>query len=242
MAVSTKNRLLMVWRSLWIQGALSFTGMQTVGFVHALEPALDEDEKRKEKLLAHLDFFNAHPFLAPLALGVVASRESWAIEADPEAAAERKLVMGPLGGMGDSLFWGGLKPLAAVAAVLLALEGALWSPWLMVGVFGGAGLITRWYTLGMGLKNGKGAILKLQQYKPILWANRMKLLLAALLGWVVLRFAEGAALRLGVGVEILAPACLLSVLACAGASRRGVNPLGMVYAAFAVFLVITLLK
>lgn len=242
MSLGWTDRAQVLWRSLWLQASWSFKGMQTVGFVHALEPAVKgSGEERREKLLRHLDFFNANPFLAPLALGVVASEEEKSSEPNPEAVNSRVLVMGPLGGMGDSLFWGGLKPLASVGAVLLLVEGVRWAAFVMVALFALAGLVTRWYMLGLGLKLGKQAILRLQRLKPILWANRMKTAQAVMLGWVVWRVAEAAAPRIGIPLLYLAPSCVAASLLVAVAARREINPMGIVYTAFAASLAATLL-
>lgn len=234
---ATKARV--VWRSLWVQASWSFKGMQTVGFAYALAPLLDgKDEMKREKLLAHLELFNTHPFLATAAVAATAKEENAAEGVSADAAQTRRFMMGAMGGMGDSLFWGGLKIFAAVLGVALAVEGWLYAPFLAVGLCLAVGLAARWRSLELGLAHGKMALLELQKCKPVLVAARLKLAAAALLGWTAVRHATAGAATLGFGeYEALGFAAAVT-LATAYATRRGTDPLIIIYAAFAAALII----
>jgi PTS system mannose-specific IID component len=226
------KKLTVLWRSLWIQASWSFTGMQTVGFVHALEPLVEgTDEERRDKLLNHLEFFNTHPFLAPAAVASAAVAEAQSHEPSAEAAEARRFMMGAMGGMGDSFFWGGLKMFAAVVGVLLAVEGAMWAPVAMVGLFLLANLATRVWTLEKGLKHGKMALLEIQKQKPVYRSSHLKLVVAALLGWIAVRHAAGGASALGFTESEGIAFALVVALATVLATRRGTDPLLIIYAA-----------
>lgn len=234
--VSLITRILILWRSLWIQGSWSFKGMQTVGFVHALEPGVTGTrEERLKRFAVHLNFFNAHPFLSPMAVGAVVKAER---EGDPEAGGIAPVMMGPLGGLGDTLFWGGFKPLAAVLGIFLVAEGFWWAPLAMVAFFAAVGLLTRVYALNLGLSHGKMALLEFQKLKPFFWADRVKLLLSLMLGWVVWRLAEGHAINFGVEPFWAAGAAIGAALVVAWGTRRGADPLVIIYAAAAAALII----
>jgi len=242
-APSRTDRILSLWRSLWIQASWSFKGMQTVGFVHALEPLIKGDEEvRRRKLLSHLDFFNAHPFLAPMALGAVAAAEAEGAEPSIEAGEARRLMMGPLGGLGDSLFWGGLKPLVVLLALLLCAEGFFWAPWAMVGIFIVVNIGARWYALDMGLSRGKLALLDIQKYRPVLAAAKFKLAAAAVAGWIVVRLAWTQETPIPLSPLASAVSAVVAALAVAWAVRRETDPLLIIYAAAVTALFIGMAK
>jgi PTS system mannose-specific IID component len=83
----------------------------------------EDPEKLDEALNRHSEHFNAHPYLAMLALGATCRMEH--NHRDPEEIRRFKLaVRGPLGGLGDSLVWVGWRPATVLAALCLALCGA----------------------------------------------------------------------------------------------------------------------
>lgn len=52
----------------------------------------------------NLEFFNTHPFLVTFVMGIVLSLEQNKVDI-PTIRAVRVAAMGPLGGIGDALFW-----------------------------------------------------------------------------------------------------------------------------------------
>lgn len=239
MEADAAKRLKVLWRSLWMQASWSFKGMQTVGFVYMLEPLVEgSDEERRDKLLSHMEFFNTHPFLAPAAVASAAVAEAESHSPSPEASEARRFMMGAMGGMGDSFFWGGLKFLAAAIGVALAVEGWSYAPLVMVGLFLAANLWTRWWALNKGLHYGKMALLEIQKLKPVYLSSRIKLAVAALVGWVVVRHAATGATALGLGeTESMAFAAVVALVTML-AVRKGTDPLLIIYAAMvaAIFI------
>jgi len=70
--------------------------------------------------------FNANPVLAGYLLGCLASRaaaepEMSAKEAERTAARVRGVLAPPVSGIGDRLFWGGVRPVLTAAALVVAL-------------------------------------------------------------------------------------------------------------------------
>lgn len=119
-----------VWlRQFLLQGCWNYEGMQNVGFAYCMLPALrechaDSPEDLLRSLKRHLEFFNTHPAMAGVILGASVRLEGRvaAREADPRAIGTFKVgLMGSLGAIGDSFFWGALKPMASVAGVILSL-------------------------------------------------------------------------------------------------------------------------
>ncbi len=118
-----------VWlRQFLLQGCWNYEGMQNVGFAYSILPALRERyEGRPEELFRaikrHLEFFNTHPAMGAVILGAAIRIEDRisAGQADPRAVGTFKVgMMGSLGAIGDSYFWGSLKPMASVAGAILA--------------------------------------------------------------------------------------------------------------------------
>jgi len=111
----------MFWRSLFIQGAWNYQGMQHLGFLWAMLPELRglPGEARRHAMARATGFYNAHPYFGGYLLGAVARLEA---EGQGEAAARlKKAALTPLGASGDRLFWAGLKPLSGLAGVLALL-------------------------------------------------------------------------------------------------------------------------
>ncbi|MFA6029995.1 MAG: PTS system mannose/fructose/sorbose family transporter subunit IID [Elusimicrobiota bacterium] len=158
-------------RSLLLQGAWSFERMQNLGFLFALEPALERAHgpRRAEAAQRHLEYFNTQPYMSGFALGAAAGMEErLSRETDPARAAaaaerlsavKRSLASG-LAALGDRFFWGSLRPACAAAAV--AAWGILWTldvPFpvlagclLYLALFNAAALWTRWEGLRIGFE------------------------------------------------------------------------------------------
>lgn len=131
-------------RSFLIQGSWNRRTMIGAGFGFAILPTLrriyrGDPQGFAEAVNRHSEHFNAHPYLANLALGAVCRMEMDG-RSDEEIRRFKLAVRGPLGSLGDSLVWAGWRPATVLAALGLALAGA--SPGLTVVFF----LIT--YNLG----------------------------------------------------------------------------------------------
>lgn len=193
-------RLWTFLRSFVIQGSWNRRTMLGGGFAFALLPVLrvlyrDDPEKLSEALHRHSEHFNAHPYLASIALGVASKMEEDG--RSPEEIRRFKLaVRGPLGSLGDSLVWVGWRPTTVLATLCLALLGA--SPAVTVVFF----LVT--YNLGHLLLRLGGLILGMEKGSQVgdslramslpLQADRLASLSVFLLGAVL-----GLALNRGWG-------------------------------------------
>lgn len=115
-------------RSFAVQASWNHRTQTAGGLCYAMLPLLrrihgGDPERLREALSRHLAPFNAHPYLAPLAVGALARLE--AESAEPSRIdATRRALAGPLGAAGDRLVWSGWRPfclLMALAAYSLGL-------------------------------------------------------------------------------------------------------------------------
>jgi mannose/fructose/N-acetylgalactosamine-specific phosphotransferase system component IID len=124
------------WRSLLLQACWSFEGRQNLGFLMALEPMLKhiypDQEEYRAAAIRHMGCFNTQPYAAGCVLGVTAGMESQRAQM-PEAerkAYEKKIqsmktsLSTAVAAVGDTFFWGSLKPACAAWTILIWL--VLW--------------------------------------------------------------------------------------------------------------------
>lgn len=128
----------MVWRSLFLQASFNYERMQAAGWLYGMLPGLEKIHTNKEDLsksMKHnLDFFNTHPFLVTFVMGIILSLEQQ--KADTQTIrAVRVAAMGPLGGIGDAIFWFTLVPITAGITANMAIGGSLLGPILFLLIF-----------------------------------------------------------------------------------------------------------
>lgn len=178
-------------RSFAIQGSWNYRTMLGQGFAFALLPVLRHvyagDRGDLERAVArHADHFNAHPYLADLALGAVARME--ADGADPEEIRRFKTaVRGPLGGLGDRLIWAGALPTAVLFGLVAAVAGApIWvPPVLFLASYNTAHLALRVWAFRVGLQEGSRVAERLRGAELSRYAERLSSAATFLVGGLV---------------------------------------------------------
>jgi PTS system mannose-specific IID component len=121
-ALPARTWAAMFVRLLAIQGSWSYEILLGNGIAFCVEPALrmlpggGGGEAYRAALARESGYFNAHPYLAALAVGALARAE-----VDGAAPARidrfRTAMCGPLGSVGDQLVWAGWLPLCSVLAL-----------------------------------------------------------------------------------------------------------------------------
>lgn len=151
----------MLLRMLAIQGAWNYETLLGNGIGFAMEPALRllpegvHSQRFKEAMARQSKYFNAHPYLASVAVGALARAEL-----DGEAPAKierlRTALAGPLGSVGDRLIWAGWLPFCSLLA--LTVYGFGGGPVLVLltflGVFNVGHIALRVWGLRAGWKHG----------------------------------------------------------------------------------------
>ncbi|NLY63286.1 MAG: PTS system mannose/fructose/sorbose family transporter subunit IID, partial [Erysipelothrix sp.] len=100
---------------------------------------------------------NTHPFLVTFVMGIVLSLEQQKADI-PTIRAVRVAAMGPLGGIGDALFWFTLVPITAGITANMAIDGSVLGPILFLVIFNAAQFAVRFFLMHWSYELGTNAI------------------------------------------------------------------------------------
>ncbi len=213
-------KLAVMARSLLVQGSWNYRTMIGTGMAFALLPLLrhrcgEDADEMDAALGVHASAFNAHPYLATLALGSLARLESDGAE---RAMVQRfrTAVGGPLGALGDRVVWATWLPMSALVGLVAYALGvpAGWAVALFLLVYNAGHLGLRWWGFHVGLSEGAQVALRLRTSglaRRARAADRALVVLAGVLsGWLLA--GRGPA----EGLEQASPAWALAGLAALG--------------------------
>lgn len=156
----------MGWRSVFLQASFNYERMQAAGWLYSILPGLRHIHKNKKDLSKamkdHLEFFNTHPFLVTFIMGIILAMEQR--KESREAIRGIKIAtMGPLGGIGDALFYLTLLPITAGIGASLAIEGNFLGPFIFLISFNIIHFGVRFGLMNYGYKMGVKAIAKIKE-------------------------------------------------------------------------------
>lgn len=187
-------------RCLAIQGSWNYEILGGNGIGFCIEPALRhlpggaDGEAYRQALARQCGYFNAHPYLATLAVGALARAELE--EQQPSKILRfRTALCGPLGSLGDRLVWAAWLPACSLAALLCF--GLGWGP---VGVAFGFLLLYNTGHLALrawGLRTGWARGMRLAPALSAPWLQQGPTYIgrgAALIAGVALPFASHRAI------------------------------------------------
>ena len=221
-------------RSLTIQVSFNFWRMQNLGFLFAVLPLIRgrgwDSSRVAEFLYRHFQRFNTHPYLAPSVIGSVTGMEEEG--AAPEGVRDLKnALMGPYAAIGDSFFWGALRSVSSVGAVILALSGTLLAPIFFLLVYTPA----QWWVRAAGFlegyrlrRNGIDFIRKLDLPETTGKARWLLLILTAVLAAIAVESAGRLSQPLLPGIPWNIVAALVFLLVFLGV-RRGISQVKILY-------------
>ena len=146
------------WRSNGVQSAFNFERMQGLGFCWGMLPVIDKLYKNKEDRVAaykrHSGYFNTHPWMGGIIYGIVAAmeeRKANGEEVDEDnIQAVKGALMGPLAGMGDSIFFSTFRPIVAGICASLALSGVSIAPLLFLIIINLVHFGVQWWGVRRG--------------------------------------------------------------------------------------------
>lgn len=234
------------FRSFLLQASWNFENLQNLGFFYLVLPGLRSiygDELSTHVQQRQVTYFNTHPYFAPLIAGTILRMEERLhagedVAVDPDAY--KKMVMAPFAAMGDALFWGGVRPLAALIGLLLASQGSLWAPVVFLILFNLPHLFFRGAGLVLGYVQELRAIETLQKCRLPDLAIRLKesttILIGVLCAYLSFKGCEHQDIS-GVWGFVLLPVVLLF----AWLSHKGVTSLFLVLLTTSSLLLLALL-
>ena len=152
----------MVWRSCNLQGSFNYERMQAGGWLYGILPGLlaihgEGSEDLKTSMAHNLEFFNTHPFLVTFVMGIVLSLEQQKADVGTIRAV-RVAAMGPLGGIGDAIFWFTLVPIAAGIGSNMAIDGSIAGPIVFLALFNIVQFAVRFFLMHWSYNLGTKAI------------------------------------------------------------------------------------
>lgn len=232
--IPVRIRAAMLARSFAVQGSYNYRTLLGNGFAFVLLPALRRAYENRpaeldEAVRRHREPFNTHPYLVGIAAGAVARLEQ---EGAPAAVIDRfkGALRGPLGALGDVLFWAGIRPASLLLALLLLAVGA--HPWAAVAAFllpyNVGHVATRIWAFRLGLRHGTSVAAGLRGAPLAGFGLSARRVGAFLLG-VLLPLLAGGAFT---GMRLSAIALLVALAAGIGIARgeaiRGPAVVGLV--------------
>lgn len=157
------------WRSFTLYAAVSPAKQGASGFCYSLMPFINkfyknDEEGKKAALTRSMSYFNTTITCSTFIMGLVASMEKKNSEQkDFDASsinAVKSSLMGPLAGIGDSIFWGVLRVIAAGIAVGLGASGNVLAPIVFLLLFNIPSILVKYYGTFLGYKLGSEYIQK----------------------------------------------------------------------------------
>lgn len=155
------TRAAILLRMLAVQGSWNYESMLGNGIGFCMEPALRllpggiHTPRFKEALARQSRYFNAHPYLASVAVGALTRAE---LDGEPPEKIERfrTALAGPLGSVGDRLVWAAWLPLSSlVALAVFGFGGGVLAVLLtFLGLYNVGHLALRIWGLQVGWNHG----------------------------------------------------------------------------------------
>ena len=149
----------------------NYERQQNMGYCFAMLPAIKKIYQKKEDQIAaakrHMEFFNTTPYISTAVFGIsTAMEESNARNEDFDTSSINNVkvaLMGPLAGIGDSMFWGTLRVIATGIGTSLAMQGSILGPLLFWLIFNVPAFAVRYICLKFGYKFGTSFLNKIEE-------------------------------------------------------------------------------
>lgn len=233
------------WRSFFIHVTLNYRRMQNLGFTYAIIPFLGErnvsDQDTRDFLNRHLQMFNTHPYLSASLIGSIIRMEEDRPVGQDATSVEmvKQSLMGPYAAIGDTFFWGALRPCAGIVGAGVACLGGILAPIAFLLVYTPAHLWVRLMGFVEGYRRGKQGIEFIRRIDLPRVATRVRWLsLLVLAGFSAgLLQVDEPALK-GISHLLTASISLAVILACWFLIKKGVSQIYILYGAVILFLII----
>lgn len=168
--LTRKDLWKMFWRSLFTMSSINYERYESLGFDYAMVPVLrrlytDKDEYISA-LKRHNEFFNCHPYTTNIVLGVSAALEEQKALGKPitdsTITSTKTALMGPLSGIGDSVFKATFMTIFAAIGAGLAMNGNWLGPIVFIVPNVALNLASRYIGVFWGYKFGVKLIARMK--------------------------------------------------------------------------------
>lgn len=170
--ITRKDIMKMFWRSFTIQFSWHYERQMHMGFEYMMLPTIkklykDDPERLKNAMQRHMEFFNTNMYISTFIGGItMAMEEMNAKDKDFDTSsisAVKVALMGPLAGIGDSLFLGTLRILAVGIGTSIAMQGSILGAILFLLVFNVPAMLVRYIGAFKGYEIGANYLNKIQE-------------------------------------------------------------------------------
>ena len=171
--VITKKDLQKVfWRSIPMEHAWNYERMMHSGFCFAMLPILKKLYPKREDYIEamqrHMELYNVTPYISTLPLGIATAMEDKRAadmgNFDTDSITNVKTAfMGPLSGIGDSIYWGTLRVIAMGIGTSLAIKGNILGPILFWLCFNIPNFVIRYILTFIGYQFGTETLERLEK-------------------------------------------------------------------------------
>jgi len=222
--------------------------MQNMGFAMSIIPLIGEwnlQESDADELMAkHLQRFNTNPYFAAPVIGAAVrlEEEKRGGASNADAVAIKQSMMGPYAAIGDTFFWGALRPFAAIIAVAVAFTSSLiMAPVAFLLLYTPSQIWIRLKGFLEGYQRGKQGIEFIRMMNLPRTAVRIRFLSLIILSfsslWLFRDFYQPLINNYEIIFKLIA---LAVVMLCVLLIKKKVSQFYIVYAAALIFLSISL--
>ena len=161
--LTKKDLRSVMWRHYQLLGSFNYERQMSLGYAWAMTPVIkrlygDNDDEMQKGFQRHLEFFNCSASTSPIILGIsCAMEEQNANSEDFDASSINSVktaLMGPLAGIGDSMFWGTLRVIGVGVGAPLAVKGSILGPILYFLINVIPSELLRWFGFKLGYQGG----------------------------------------------------------------------------------------
>lgn len=170
--LTNKDLRKVMWRHYQLLGSFNYERQMSLGYAWAMTPVLkklygDNYEELSDGYKRHLEFFNCATSTAPMVLGISCAMEEQNANVQnfdtTSISSVKSALMGPLAGIGDSLFWGTLRVIAVGVAAPLAIKGSILGPILYFLINVVPSELLRWFGFKLTYEGGSKFLTKITE-------------------------------------------------------------------------------
>jgi Phosphotransferase system, mannose/fructose/N-acetylgalactosamine-specific component IID len=205
----TKSDLNKVYWRLQIYGlgiTINQTSAQAIGFMTSIAPILEKlykdapKEQRVAAMQRHLQYFLSQNTATGMILGITTAVEESTEEAEKDAVVAIKAgMMGPLAGIGDSVFKLTIQAISGSIGAAYALQGNIIGPILMFVIYNAINIGIKYLGVIKGYEKGVDFIHSGEQAKVM----QTIINIATMVGVMVLGALIGNNVAVNIGTEIV---------------------------------------